>query len=112
VLVETGALLKRHVRGSDIACRYGGEEFAVVLPKTTIESALRRSEEVCSAVRAERRLHGTTASLGVALCPTHATDADALLRAADHALYQAKKAGRNQVRMFGSPTGRAVEKEK
>jgi diguanylate cyclase (GGDEF)-like protein len=112
VLVETGALLKRHVRGSDIACRFGGEEFAVVLPKTTIESALRRSEEICSAVRAERRLHGVTASLGVALCPTHATDADALLRAADHALYQAKKAGRNQVRIFGNSTDRAVEKEK
>jgi diguanylate cyclase (GGDEF)-like protein len=112
VLVETGALLKRHVRGSDIACRYGGEEFAVVLPKTTMESALRRSEEICSAVRAERRLHGITASLGVALCPTHATDADALLRAADRALYQAKKAGRNQVRIFGSSTDRAVVKEK
>src|SRR5260221_547026 len=46
VLVEVGALLKRHVRGSDIACRYGGEEFALVLPKTTLESACRRSAEI------------------------------------------------------------------
>ena len=110
VLVETGALLKRHVRGSDIACRYGGEEFAVVLPRTTLESALRRGEEIRSAVRAERRLRGVTASLGVALCPAHATDAEDLLRAADKALYEAKRAGRNQVRIFGDPTEHAGEK--
>jgi len=110
VLVQVGALLKRHVRGSDIACRYGGEEFAVVLPKTTLESARRRSAEICSAIRREPdRLLGVTASLGVALCPAHATDAEALLRAADHALYEAKRAGRNQVRIFAGPTGHAGE---
>ena len=102
VLVELAALLKRHVRGSDIACRYGGDEFALVLPNATLESARRRSAEICSAVRREReRLRGVTASLGVALCPDHATDAQALLRVADHALYEAKGAGRNQVRVFG-----------
>jgi diguanylate cyclase (GGDEF)-like protein len=110
VLEQMGALLKRHVRGSDIACRYGGEEFAVVLPKTTLESARRRSAEICSAIRREPdRLLGVTASLGVALCPAHATDAEALLRAADQALYEAKRAGRNQVRMFSGPIGRAGE---
>jgi len=57
--------------------------------------------EICSAIRREStRLLGVTASLGVALCPAHAADAEALLRAADHALYQAKRAGRNQVKMF------------
>ncbi len=107
VLVEVGALLKRHVRGSDIACRYGGEEFAVVLPKTTLESARRRSAEICTAIRrAPDRLLGATASLGIALCPAHATDAEALLRAADHALYEAKRAGRNQVRIFDGPIDR------
>src|SRR5438445_12149497 len=111
VLVQVGALLKRHVRGSDIACRYGGEEFAVVLPKTTLESARRRSAEICSAIRREAELLcGVTASLGVALCPAHATDAEELIRAADHALYEAKKAGRNQVRIFAGPTGSAREK--
>jgi diguanylate cyclase (GGDEF)-like protein len=110
VLVEVGALLKRHVRGSDIACRYGGEEFAVVLPKTTLESARRRSAEICSAIRREaERLRGVTASLGVALCPAHATDAEALLRAADSALYEAKREGRNQVRIFAGAGGKAGE---
>ena len=108
VLVQVGALLKRHVRGSDIACRYGGEEFAVVFPKTTLESARRRSAEICSAIRREPdRLLGATASLGVALCPAHATDADELIRAADHALYEAKRAGRNQVSIFAGPSGPA-----
>ena len=110
VLVQVGALLKRHVRGSDIACRYGGEEFAVVLPKTTLESAHRRSAEICSAIRREAELlHGVTASLGVALCPAHATDAQALLRAADHALYEAKREGRNRVRIFSRASGSAGE---
>jgi len=111
VLVQVGALLKRHVRGSDIACRYGGEEFAVVLPKTTLESARRRSAEICSAIRREAELlRGVTASLGVALCPVHATDAEELIRAADHALYDAKREGRNQVRIFSGARGSARER--
>ena len=112
VLVEVAGLLKRHVRGSDIACRYGGEEFAVVLPKTTLESALRRSEEIRSAISDEPdRLRGVTASLGVALCPAHAMDAEALLRAADRALYEAKRAGRNQVRVFAGRAARTKSGE-
>ncbi len=80
----------------------------MVLPKTTLESARRRSAEICSAIRREAELlRGVTASLGVALCPAHATDADELIRAADHALYEAKGAGRNQVRIFAGPSGRA-----
>jgi diguanylate cyclase (GGDEF)-like protein len=105
VLVEMGALLERHIRGSDIACRYGGEEFALVLPKATLAGAHRRGEEICSAIRDERvRLCGITASLGIALYPEHAGDAEALLRAADEALYDAKAAGRDQVRVFAGRT--------
>jgi diguanylate cyclase (GGDEF)-like protein len=101
VLIEIAALLKRHIRGSDIACRYGGEEFTLVLPNATAQSARSRAEEICSAVREESaRLMGVTASLGVAIFPTHAEKPESLLRAADQALYQAKGRGRDQVRMF------------
>jgi diguanylate cyclase (GGDEF)-like protein len=100
VLVEIAALLKRHIRGSDIACRYGGEEFTLVLPNAALESARGRCDAIRSAVRKGRqKLLGITASFGVALFPAHAAEADALLRAADRALYEAKKAGRDQVRI-------------
>src|SRR2546425_6743884 len=101
VLIEIAALLKRHIRGSDIACRYGGEEFTLVLPNATPESALRKAEAICSAIREDRdRLLEVTASLGVALFPDHAADAESSLRAADEALYEAKRKGRNRVRSF------------
>jgi diguanylate cyclase (GGDEF)-like protein len=101
VLVDVAALLKRHIRGSDIACRFGGEEFTLVLPNATLQSARTRAEAICQAVREESGfLMGVTASLGVAIFPESAGDADALLRAADKALYQAKSRGRNQVRIF------------
>ena len=103
VLTELGALLRRHVRGSDIACRYGGEEFALVLPGTALVDARRRAEEIRAAILDERmRLGGVTASLGVALYPEHADDTEALLRAADQALYEAKAAGRDRVQVFAA----------
>jgi diguanylate cyclase (GGDEF)-like protein len=98
--VQTATLLKGHIRGSDIVCRYGGEEFVLVLPNTTLGKARARGEEICSAIRDERdRLNGVTASLGVALYPDHGGSAEALMRAADRALYEAKRAGRDQVRI-------------
>lgn len=101
VLVQIAALLKRHIRGSDIACRFGGEEFTLVLPNATLQSARKRAEAICLAVREESGyLMGVTASLGVALFPESAAEPEALLRAADQALYQAKGRGRNQVCVF------------
>ena len=101
VLMEIAALLKRHIRGSDIACRYGGEEFTLVLPNASTQSARSRAEAICAAVREESdRLVGVTASLGVAIYPTHADEPESLLRAADRALYDAKGRGRDQVRVF------------
>ena len=101
VLTEIATLLKRHIRGTDIACRYGGEEFTLVLPNATLQSARRRGEAICSAIREESdRLRGVTASLGVAIFPDHAAEPESLLRAADKALYDAKGRGRNQVRIF------------
>jgi diguanylate cyclase (GGDEF)-like protein len=103
VLMEVAALLKTHIRGSDIACRYGGEEFALILADTTLENAQRRAEDIRAAIKRldlkyrDRPLGKITASLGVALFPDQAKSADSLMRASDDALYQAKGAGRDRV---------------
>lgn len=103
VLGAVGNLLKGKVRGSDIACRYGGEEFALVLPETSLEAAERRAEDIRLSIWTielsyeGRDLGRIAASFGIALYPDHAQDADGLLRVADMALYAAKGAGRNRV---------------
>ena len=103
VLKELGALLKKSIRGSDIACRYGGEEFAIILADATSEGARRRAEDIRAAVKRLELYHGSkpigglTVSLGVALFPYHADQTTTLLRKADEALYQAKEAGRDRV---------------
>jgi diguanylate cyclase (GGDEF)-like protein len=103
VLTDIAALLKAQVRGSDIACRFGGEEFALVLPDATLEAVRRRAEDIREAIgRLEpkygnQRLGRITASLGIALSPDHAGDPESLLRASDQALYEAKAAGRDRV---------------
>src|SRR5260221_8167679 len=107
VLTEIATLLKRHIRGTDIACRYGGEEFTLVLPNATLQSARVRAEAICSAIREECvQLMCVTASLGVAIFPDHAAEPESLLRAADKALYDAKGRGRNQVRVFARGTAK------
>jgi diguanylate cyclase (GGDEF)-like protein len=103
VLSEVAMLLKAHIRGSDIACRYGGEEFVFVLPGATLESAQRRAEGLRLAIRrlelkvGERAIGTLTASLGVVLYPEHAASADALISAADKLLYEAKNSGRDRI---------------
>jgi diguanylate cyclase (GGDEF)-like protein len=103
VLRDFGALLADSIRGADIACRYGGEEFTILLPDTTTAGARHKAGELLDRIRA---LHltfnghdvgGVTASVGVATYPSHGEHADTLLRAADAALYAAKQAGRNRV---------------
>ncbi len=98
VLRELGALLRRHIRTSDVACRYGGEEFMLLLPEVAPVTARSKAEAIRLDVeRCRDSLHGTTVSLGVAMFPEHGTDARMLMSAADRALYAAKQAGRNRV---------------
>jgi diguanylate cyclase (GGDEF)-like protein len=103
VLRAVGNLLKSNVRGSDIACRYGGEEFALILPETGADSAVRRAEDIRRAIAALQLSHAgkpigrVTASFGIALFPDQSHDTDDLLRVADVALYAAKAAGRDRV---------------
>ncbi len=106
VLKSAAKVVKQNVRGSDIACRYGGEEFVVILPEATLKVAIDRAEKIRHGIE-EMKLTSTgkpldrvTASFGIALFPTHAGDEEALLRAADEALYQAKAGGRNRVQVY------------
>ncbi len=109
ILVELAALLQRNLRKEDIACRYGGEEFVLVLPDASMENAGRRAEQMRDAVRRMRVPHKdiilgpVTVSIGVAAFPEHGTDGAGLLKAADMALYEAKKAGRDRVMLAMSP---------
>ncbi len=97
-----GDLLRNCSRTSDIPCRYGGEEFVVVLPDMSLEVARKRAELVRQEFENLRidfngiRL-SSTVSIGVAVCPDHGTTADELIDTADQALYKAKYTGRNRV---------------
>jgi diguanylate cyclase (GGDEF)-like protein/PAS domain S-box-containing protein len=103
VLRETGSFLARSIRAEDIVCRYGGEEFVVILPTADMESARSRAERIRSKLRELAVLHQgqsvgvITVSVGVAALPAHGTSAKELLQAADAALYRAKREGRDRV---------------
>jgi diguanylate cyclase (GGDEF)-like protein len=105
VLKDIAKVITGAVRGSDYCFRYGGEEFCVVLPDAAAEGALTRAEAIRAAVesRVVNCLGGkelrVTLSVGIAIYPDHGGTPDALLRAADEALYDAKGAGRNRVAM-------------
>ncbi|MBI4697276.1 MAG: diguanylate cyclase [Gammaproteobacteria bacterium] len=106
LLRDFGHLLSTQLRKTDIPCRYGGEEFAVILIDTALEPACHRLDGIRGACeRLQLALHGTAlppvaVSIGIAEYPAHAQDAETLLRAADAALYAAKRRGRNQVQSY------------
>ncbi len=108
VLHELGAFLMRAIRSEDIACRYGGEEFIVIMPGIDEENASRRAEDLRQGVKQIRiqykgeNLCGLSISLGVALSPEHGNTASVLTDNADAALYKAKRAGRDQIVMASS----------
>jgi len=100
--------LRGNTRAFDSLARYGGEEFVVVMPGTAIDDALQAAERLREAVAATPfayepgRSVRLTVSIGAACCPLHANTPEALLRAADVALYAAKRAGRNRVEVAAS----------
>jgi diguanylate cyclase (GGDEF)-like protein len=93
----------RAARAEDIACRYGGEEFTVILLEADAATALRRAETIRQATAdmsvtwRNQQLPHVTVSIGVAVYPRDAQAPADLLRRADTALYLAKKAGRDRV---------------
>jgi diguanylate cyclase (GGDEF)-like protein len=114
VLQALARLLQSNSRHEDIPCRYGGEEFVLVLVGAPLAAAAQRAEAwrqafEASAVEYEGWSLRGTVSLGVAAFPRHGATTDELLKAADRALYQAKARGRNQVAVAeGRPTAPLV----
>lgn len=103
LLRAIGAFLRNNIRSADIACRYGGEEFTLVLAGATLYDTWQRAEDIRTGVKAlvvqhqYYALNTITASLGVAVFPDHSMTAEGLLKAADQALYKAKRSGRDRV---------------
>ena len=107
ILTGLGNLLLRQVRGEDIACRYGGDEFILILPDASPEVTCKRAILICEHAKQfhlqfdGQHLTAVTLSLGVAVFPEHGVTSTGILRAVDTALYRAKHEGRDQVVMAG-----------
>lgn len=107
VLREVAQVLQSQTRGSDVAARFGGEEFTIVLADITAPRALERAERVRQAVEqlvllaSGSDLGTITISIGLSQFPKHGTTVESLLQAADKALYEAKSSGRNRVVVAG-----------
>lgn len=103
VLRALGDVFRDGLRKSDIPCRFGGEEFTLILPDASLDNARMRVETVCRAFKAlqirssGRLLPPSTVSAGIAIAPFHGSTVDSILRVADGALYAAKLGGRDRV---------------
>lgn len=111
ILREVGNLLLGHVRGEDVPCRYGGDEFIIILPDASLAATYERAEFFCEYARQfhlkfeKQTLDAITLSMGVAVFPMHGSTSEEILRSADAALYRAKHAGRGQVVMADKMIG-------
>ena len=110
VLRAASALLIRSLRSTDVACRFGGEELMVILPDCPPEGAALRAEAIRASLEAMTLMElgqsfKVTASFGVASTSLCGNDHNFLLKAADSALYKAKRSGRNRVESWLAPAG-------
>jgi two-component system, cell cycle response regulator len=97
VLKKVAATLANGCRDFDVPARYGGEEFAIVLPSCSAKESLVVAERLRRSIGEAENPVAITASAGVATFPTHAADPERLIAAADEALYESKRAGRDRV---------------
>jgi diguanylate cyclase (GGDEF)-like protein/PAS domain S-box-containing protein len=116
VLRATASLLGKSVRAEDFVCRFGGEEFVIILPMADLKASHARAERIRAKVRELTVLHQgqslgmITVSVGVAALPQHGTTARELLDAADAALYRAKREGRDRVVAAEEPSAETQAK--
>jgi diguanylate cyclase (GGDEF)-like protein len=110
VIQVVARTLGRHIRAEDLLCRYGGEEFCILLPDADLEQARAAAERMRAAVETtatsgirSTRLDRITASFGVASIVQGAVRVDELIDQADNALYRSKEGGRNRVTVWESP---------
>ena len=109
VLRAIAQLIRQSIRYGDVACRYGGEELVILMPDCAQADAVRRAESLRADIAGAPPMNDgagpdtITASFGVAEFPLHGPDAEALFRAADQAMYRAKREGRNRVVLAAQP---------
>lgn len=101
-LVKASTYLMKSIRASDVACRFGGDEFCLILPDCSLEEGIRRANLLRAGVESlhaqgDEGIERFTLSFGVAAMPDDGLTREALLGAADSALYSSKRAGRNRV---------------
>jgi diguanylate cyclase (GGDEF)-like protein len=98
ILVDVALLIEKTTRDLDICCRYGGEEFSVILPQTDYKAALKIAGRIRGRIESKlKKGSGITVSIGCAMCPKDGKSANVLVKKADKALYFSKATGKNQV---------------
>lgn len=113
VLVAMGRVLREATRDLDVLARFGGEEFIALLPECDMENAVKAGDRIRARLLAEKLEHGpVTISVGVAEFPTHGDAPAAVIGAADQALYEAKRRGRDRVLGASRPDSESEVKKK
>jgi diguanylate cyclase (GGDEF)-like protein len=103
LLIKLADFFKFELRGSDVVCRYGGEEYILILPLSSAEGTYKRAEQIRQGVKKLKvsfkgqDLPAVTLSMGIAIYPDHGTEWNDLIQLADKALYRAKEQGRDRV---------------
>jgi two-component system, cell cycle response regulator len=115
-LMEVAAVVLPSVRDTDCVVRYGGDEFVLILTETGIDDAIQVAERIRAKIETHqftggRRLKfSLTASFGISAFPIHALSPQQLIASADHAMYQAKAAGKNCVRVTADPENESQQR--